>query len=1062
MKNGLINSILIFTLITGFLNAQELPDWENPDVIKINTEPLRASFIHYNENDLDSEVSELTNYKLLNGKWKFNWVSKPADRPMDFYKDDYDISNWDTIQVPADWQMKGYGYPIYTNIIYPFPKNAPYIPHDNNPVGSYKKSFTIDESWTSKDVFIHFAGVNSAFYVWVNEQKVGYSEGSKTPAEFNITPYVKLGDNTVAVEVYRWCDGSYLEDQDFWRVSGIERDVVLFATHKKRLFNVETNASLNKENYKEGALSSTVTLKNNDEKEAKFSIDLLLKDGTETLLSTNNELKVSKGAIESLNFEIDGLKVIPWSAEIPKLYQLEILIKDDKGNQVDATKLKLGFRTSEIKNGQLLVNGQPILLKGVNRHEHDPIEGHVVTKETMLADIKDFKKYNINAVRTSHYPNDPLWYTLCDQYGIYVIDEANIETHGYGYDDGVTLAQDLQFEKMHLDRIQRMVKRDVNHPSIILWSLGNEAGNGQNFLKAYDWVKKYDASRPVHYERAGRSDNSDHNPMTTDVISWMYAPILKIEKEHLNVQASYANEDKRPFFWCEYSHAMGNSNGNFADNWKWIRSNPLVQGGFIWDWMDQGLEMKAEDGTVYYGYGGDFEPEGVHNDNNFCANGIIAANREPHPAVWEIKKAHQPIRFEQVDHQTYKIFNENFFTDTRNLIITYNVIENGIVIKQDTLSIPPIAAQHTTTIKINPIYKKLSEKEYFINFNVTLKNEEPLLDKGHQVAGDQFLLQAPAKELHNAIDNKKLQVKYNSKLDQYKVLGSDFEYIFNRNGLGLQSIKFNGKEQLSETLDLSFWRAPTDNDFGAWKTNRDNDSIYFKWRDAAKNSKLKTFTYVKPKGKINGKKLGEDECRFIYEFYYPHIESNNIISYTVKSDGQIHVHSELKTQNPEALKFMPRYGLRLAIQKEMDHVEYYGKGPFENYSDRNTAAHVGLYKAKVEDFYVPYIRPQENGYRTDVRWVSFQKKEGQGIRFIANNSISFSAHKNPLEDFDPGNTKGQRHTIDITPKNNVWLHIDYKQTGVGGDNSWDKRALAHKAYQIDPKNCSFSFTIKPF
>ncbi|MFH4969453.1 glycoside hydrolase family 2 TIM barrel-domain containing protein [Gaetbulibacter sp. M240] len=1062
MKKVSLIIVLLNILTLYHATSQNVPDWENPNVLRVNAEPLRASFDHFNDQDLKLERSDLSHYQVLNGTWKFNWASKPAERPTDFYKNDFDVSNWDDIEVPSDWQMKGYGYPIYTNVEYPFPKNAPYIPHDNNPVGSYKRTFIIDKSWDSKEIFVHFGGINSAFYLWVNGEKVGYSQGSKTPVEFNITSFVKEGENNIAVEVYRWCDGSYLEDQDFWRLSGIERDVILYATHNQRIFNVETEASLNKSNYKEGLLKGTISVKNGNKKEGNFTVQLKLKDGSNEIISRSKEVKISSNTIESVNFESTDLDIIPWSAENPKLYNLEITISNSKGLQLDATKLKVGFRTSEIKDGQLLVNGQPILLKGVNRHEHDPIAGHVVTKETMLKDIQDFKKYNINAVRTSHYPNDPLWYELCDTYGIYVIDEANIESHGYGYENGVTLGQDPQFEKMHLERIQRMVKRDINHPSVILWSLGNEAGNGINFLNTYEWIKSYDLSRPVHYERSGRNGKWDYKPRTTDVISWMYAPISKIEEDHLNHQKDFSNADKRPFFWCEYSHAMGNSNGNFADNWNWIRSNPLAQGGFIWDWMDQGLEMKAEDGTVYYGYGGDFEPEGVHHDNNFCANGIIGANREPHPAVWEIKKAHQPIHFEKVDNETFKIFNENFFIDTANLIFTYNVIENGLVIKQDTILIPPIPAQQTTTIKIVPIDNKLPEKEYFINFNVMLNNDEPLLDKYHELASDQFLLQAPAKALQKVVDGKKLQVKYDSKSDQYTVFGSDYEYVFNRQGLGLQSIKFNGKEQLSEPLDLSFWRAPTDNDFGAWKANRDNDSHYFKWRDAAKNPKLKTFTFVKPKGKIKGEKLGKDECRFIYEFYYPQIESNNIITYTVNSAGQIHIESELKAQNPETLEFMPRYGLRLAIQQDMDHVEYYGKGPFENYSDRNTAAHVGLYKAKVEDFYVPYIRPQENGYRTDVRWVSFQKKEGQGIRFTANNSISFSAHKNPLEEFDPGNTKGQRHTIDITPKNKVWLHIDYKQTGVGGDNSWDKRALAHKPYRIDAKNCSFSFTINPF
>jgi beta-galactosidase len=1061
MKKVFVTVIVVCVSFCGNLISQELLDWENPAVIQRNTAPLRASFQHFNTSDLATKPEELSNYKLLNGIWKFNWAAKPADRPADFYKDTYSVLGWDEIEVPSDWQMKGYGYPIYTNIEYPFPKNAPHIPHDNNPVGSYKRTFTIDESWGEKQVFVNFGGVNSAFYLWVNGKKVGYSEGSKTPAEFNITSYIREGDNSIAVEVYRWCDGSYLEDQDFWRVSGIERDVVLYATNNTRLFNVETNASLH-QNYKEGELSVVVSLKNHRKKDKNLWVDVRLKDGEQTLFSTQEEVSVLKEEVKSISFTKLALNITPWSAEIPKLYQLQIVVKDDQGNQVDATNLPIGFRTSEVKNGQLLVNGQAILLKGVNRHEHDPINGHVVTKESMLADIKDFKKYNINAVRTSHYPNDPLWYELCDQYGIYVIDEANIESHGYGYKNGETLAQNPQFKQMHVNRIQRMVQRDVNHPSIIIWSLGNEAGNGDNFLKAYEWIKKYDTSRPVHYERSGRPGKGSYKPRTSDVVSWMYEQIPKIEKNHLKLQSALSDQDKRPFFWCEYSHAMGNSNGNFNDNWKWIRSKPQVQGGFIWDWMDQGLQMKTKEGTVYYGYGGDFEPAGVYNDNNFCANGIIASDRTPHPAIWEIKKAHQSVRFEQVDQNTYKIRNENFFVNTEGFQISYTLIEDGKSVEENKISILPILPQKEATIALNISYELKKDKEYFINFSVLLAKATPMLVVGHEVAADQFLIQKP-QAIKPKEGTHELKIEIDNKANTYVFSGEHFSYLFNNKGFGLQSIKFKGEELLKESLELNFWRAPTDNDFGAWKVEkRPQDSLYFVFRDAAKIFKLKNITYIKPSGKTAQGNLGSNESQLVYEFYHPTIKARNIISYTIKADGSIQVKSELKAENTKALKFMPRYGFRLAISKAYREVSYYGRGPFENYSDRNTGAHVGLYKAKVSDFYVPYMRPQENGYRTDVRHVSFSSDNNNGITFNAADKISFSAHQNPMEDFDPGNTKQQRHTIDIQPKDKIWLHIDHKQTGVGGDNSWDKNGLSNKEYLLDLEQCNLLFTIKPF
>jgi len=1052
MRTILHFAILVTIVLASLAPSigQELPDWENPEVYSINTLPPRTSFIHYMNEGLKSDPSSLSNYQRLNGTWKFHWVKSPNNRPADFYKENYDVSAWDDIDVPSDWQMRGYGYPIYTNIEYPFPKNAPYIPHEFNPVGSYKRTFNLDQSWDGKQVYVQFGAVNSAFYVWINGQKVGYSEGSKTPVEFDITPFVKSGENQIAVEVYRWCDGSYLEDQDFWRVSGIERDVVVYATNRLQLENVSVIGTLD-DAYMLGRLGLNVWVKNQDSKgQAKgLTIEAILMDNNKKVVEIKDLVQNRESGLGAKIWS-EGLEIEPWSAENPKLYELQVYLKDSKGTQFDATKLKIGFRTSEIKNGQLLVNGQPILLKGVNRHEHDPVNGHVVTRETMLADISDFKKYNINTVRTSHYPNNPEWYDLCDQYGIYVIDEANIESHGYGYKKGETLAQKPMYAGQHMNRIQRMVKRDFNHPSVIIWSMGNEAGNGPNFLEPYKWLKEYDPGRPVHYERSGRlKDESDFTERDTDIISWMYNAISRVEKQHLALDRERSEEEKRPFIWCEYSHAMGNSNGNFKDYWSWVRSEPQAQGGCIWDWMDQGLQLKTEDGTIYYGYGGDFEPEGVHNDKNFCANGVIGSDRQPHPGVWEVKKVYQSILFQQVDPNTYSIFNENFFISTDYLDFNWQLLEDGVKVKDGKMNVGSLKPQQSSQFSIDLGFELNPEKEYYLNLIASFKEATPLLEKGYQIAYDQFLVQSPSKNEYE-VGSGKIKVKKDKKTSVYTVTGEDFEYVFSKEGYGLQSIIWNSHEILEEPLEMSFWRAPTDNDFGAWKQNSSEDMKYFDFRDAATNYELKAVTSSKEKAYFS----------ITYKYYHPSLEAENTITYLVNADGSLTVDASLSPEEPNNLEFMPRYGMRFAIDGSYNQVNYYGKGPFENYVDRNTAALVGQYSQKVADFDVPYIRPQENGYRTEVREVSFTDGSN-GIEVTADQVISFSAHHNPMEDYDPGNKKAQRHTIDIQPKNKVYVHIDYMQTGVGGDNSWSKSALPHKEYRIDPLKCNYRFTMKP-
>ncbi|UOY04951.1 DUF4981 domain-containing protein [Muricauda sp. SCSIO 64092] len=1046
MNNWILRSLALLAMANSYAQTAE---WENPAVNQINTEPARTNFYHNNRKD----------HILLNGTWKFHWSPNPEARPVDFYNTSHDVSGWDNIPVPSNWQMQGYDYPHYSNVVYPFPKNAPFIEHSMNSVGSYKRTFEMPNSWEEKEVFLFFGGVNSAYYVWVNGQKVGYAEGTKTAKEFNITEYVKSGQNEVAVEVYRYCDGSYLEDQDFWRLSGIERDVYAYAVPKIHLSNVKVNGALDQSTYTQGLVNYEVEVTNKsgkNNKKYRLEVEIQKTDST-AIYSQTHDLDLKKGESATISVDQKNIgSVALWSAETPNLYTARIMLKDTQGNTTNATSFKVGFKDVVIKNGQLLVNGKAVLLKGVNRHEHDPVNGHVISRESMIEDIKDFKRFNINAVRTSHYPNKPEWYELCDEYGIYVISEANIESHGYGYKKGETLAGDPQFKLGHMERIQNMVRQYQNHPSIILWSMGNEAGNGDNFVGPYNWIKSYDPSRPVHYERAGRARDTIHyEGRTTDVISWMYADQdLHVMREHFDHDDKKPLDEQRPFFWCEYSHAMGNSNGNFKDYWDWVREHPRVQGGFIWDWMDQGLERTTETGEKYYAYGGDFEPEHLHNDGNFCANGLIGSDRRPHPGLFEVKKVYQNILFSKVGDQQYELFNEHFFTTTERLLFEAALIENGVEVARKTLDIASVGPQQTARVSVDFDYTLVPGKEYYINLTAVNKADEPLLPKGTLLASEQFELQKGNNFVEPSPTSLRVRTKVAKTKGVYSVSVGGYTYEFSKNGFGLDAIKQGDDNLLLEPAKMTFWRAPTDNDFGAWGSyNAPKDEDYFVYRNAAEEKELTHFDYTKDK---RGNRI------FTYEFAYNQLEATNTIVYTISKNGSLGVQCSFLPKNPDKLKYMPRYGMVLVLQRQFDNVDYYGRGPIENYVDRKSASFVGKYTAKVADFYVPYIRPQENGNRTDVRYTSFTNEVGTGLNFVSDNTFSFSAHHNSMEDFDPGTSKkAQRHTTDIKPRDAVYLHIDYGQTGVGGDNSWSMTALANDEYKLDASKLKYSFTIQP-
>ena len=1033
----------------------QTPDWQNQHVIGINKQVPHASFISFSEVTNKTKISDSEQYKSLNGDWKFHWSKNPDERPVDFFTTEFDAGRWDNIPVPANWQLHGYGYPIYVNWPYEFadPRapftemkdpTPPLVANDYNPVGSYRKVFTLPEKWAGEQVLIHFGGVSSAMYVWLNGQKVGYSQGSKTPAEFDITPYLQPGDNLLALEVYRWSDGSYLECQDFWRLSGITRDVYLHARPQSHIADIDAVAGLIN-NYQDGQLKLKVAIQLADSANASLKVNLA--DGSTSLFST---IKKVTGGVLNDTVHIDKVleKIQPWSAEIPKLYSLQLTLVDDMEKVLQHTSIKNGFRSSEIKDGQLLVNGQPIYLKGVNLHEHHDRTGHVVDEATMLKDIELMKRFNINAARTSHYPQPERWYDLCDEYGIYLVDEANIESHGMGYGEK-SLAKDSSWREAHLDRTIRMLERDKNHPSVIIWSMGNEAGNGVNFYTNYKWLKQRDPSRPVQYERVqkgwGPTASFDWD---TDILVPMYASMESL--------ATYADTFDKPVVMCEYAHSMGNSTGNLQDYWDLIESKPALQGGFIWDWVDQGLVKKSSSGEEFWAYGGDYGPDNVPSDNNFLANGLINPDRTIHPAMWEVKKVYANISFIAVDAPAGKIrvYNKNLFKDLSDVKYSWQLLANGVIISSTEISPLNVAPGETADLPIE-LTAMDSEKEYLLTIRAILTKEDKLLPAGHVITEEQFHLGGKFNSGKLTGSKKKLAV--NTTAEMLQVAGADFQYEFRINDGALSSIKSSDSEILHEALKANFWRAPTDNDFGnkmperlmVWK-QASNQQVLLSLMVEDGNAK---YQHVKPNVKIAKQKLVK--IRAVYSLAA--VQGTVEVTYTVGNEGEMLIETALLFV-PDSIPELPRFGNNFKIREGFNNVTWYGRGPHENYNDRKTSAMVGLYDAKVEELYVPYIRPQENGHREDVRWLSFTNNEGKGLLIESQGLIGFNAHHQDISAFDPGPVKQQRHTTDIKRRDFVDISIDHLHMGVGGDDSWGART--HAEYLIPAKDYKFAYSIK--
>jgi len=1026
-------------------------DWENPEVFNINREAPHASLISFadEQSALEAIKTNSPNYLSLDGTWKFNWVKSPDQRPYWFFKDDYDTRDWKDIDVPSNWQMKGYDVPIYVNITYPYKKDPPNIPHDFNPVGSYKRSFKISSEWKDKEVFLHFGAVSSAFYVWVNEQLVGYSQDSKVPAEFNITKYLKPGNNSLSVEVYRWCDGSYLEDQDFWRLSGIQRTVFLHARPKTFISDFFAVGDL-ENNYADGLLKLDVSLKSLAGSGNDFVVSASVLEGTQTLFTESKDVKLSDNkAVVNFTKKFPGIK--KWSAEQPNLYSVLISLKDKNGKIYESVSSRIGFRKVEILNSLLLVNGVAIRIKGTNMHEHNDITGHVIDEETVMKDIRMMKSNNINAVRTSHYPQQEYWYEMCDKYGLYLIDEADIESHGIGYNKDVTLADKPEWAAAHLDRMQRMVERDKNHPSVIIWSMGNEAGDGNNFLNGYKWIKGRDITRPVQYERAEKSTNTTERH--TDIWCPMYPKIEYIE--------SYAKDplNDRPLIMCEYAHAMGNSTGNFQDYWNVIEKYPKLQGGFIWDWVDQGLLKTNENGEKYWTYGGDYGEEGIPSDGNFCLNGLVWPDRTGHPGLTEVKKVYQNIEFTPVDLNTgmIKVKNKYDFTSLAEFNFEWEIVSDGIVIQSGKVPTPDLKPKGEMAVLLP--FKKIDPApgaEYFLNIRVSRSDEWNYIPEDHVYATAQFKLPVAVAPVLSKRDNLSI-LQTNTVGKKLEVSGVDMKIVFDLSRGSMESFNFKGKELIKKGTEPDFWRPPTDNDYGY-----NMDKLLGVWKKAGERTVVTKANISQPE---------PDKVVVSFNYDIPDTASQKIggfaTIFTIYGSSDVivkNMFSKISDKIPE----IPRMGMQMQLPAELTNLKWLGRGPHENYTDRKTSADIGLYESTVADQYTPYIRPQENGYKTDTRWLTLTDDNGTGIMVSGNPLFCFSALNNIHDDFEsPGKLSQYRkdaktantHTIDVKPRDLVNLNIDLGQMGVGGDNSWG--ALIHPEYRLLDKKYEYSFRIRP-
>ena len=1020
--------LCVTCLIWVMANAQKLPVWQDPNVNEQNREERRADFFAFESIEkAQGDKSGSSRYLSMEGMWKFNFVKDHQDAPKDFFTLKYDDSQWVDFPVPGLFEVNGYGDMIYKNVGYSwgptFKSNPPYVSETNNYTGSYRRTFDLPTDWKGQEVFFHVGSATSNLSLWVNGKYVGYSEDSKIAAEFNITKYLKPGKNLIAMQIMRWCDGTYLEDQDFWRFTGIAREVYLYARPKSYIQDISIT-----QDYVDGKgiFGYDIQLKN--AKPADVSVQLVDEANEDEVIDAAY-VDNSKGN-HAIRSWAEPMNVEPWSAETPRLYTLFITLKQGP-KTLEVVKKKVGFRHIEIKGGQLLVNGQPILIKGVDRHELDPDGGYVVPVSRMIQDLKIMKQLNINAVRTCHYPDDPRWYDLCDEYGIYLTAEANVESHGMGYGES-TLAKRPDYEKAHLERNQANVISFRNHPSIIVWSLGNEAGYGPNFEKAYDWIKSFDKMRPVQYEQAGHAGK-------TDIFCPMYMDYWDCEK--------YVKTDNpRPLIECEYAHAMGNSIGGFKEYWDLIRKYPKFQGGHIWDFVDQGMRDKSKvTGKEIFTFGGDYGRYPA-SDYNFNCNGVIAPDRRLNPHAYEVGYYYQSVWITEknLKEGEFEIYNENFFKNLDDLELVWKVKKHT-----GKIDVSGIAPQERKLISSQEMKETLArvlshhpDEEICVNFEFRSREAQPLIDKGQVLARQQFVVQPYQFPSLTSVTSSTSLIKEN--VESYvKFEAAGTALTIGKWSGWIDYIDVKGEPMLVDRQSVTpeFWRAPTDNDYGAWLQQR-----FAAW----KNPQMKL---TKMEVKDNGA---------VATFNMPDVKAILTMTYSLNENGEIIVREQLTADTASKAKHMFRYGMQLQMPQQYNTVKYYGRGPAENYSDRHSSEFLGVYENKVADEYFPYIRPQESGNHTDIRWFRVVNAEGKGFEFYSNAPMEVSALNYLTEDLDDGPVRDRKyghHSGDLVERPLTQVHIQQKQMGMGCINSWGAWPLPD--YQVPLKDYDFTFVIKP-
>lgn len=1026
MKLNLIISAILLSSAFSFAQKNE---WQDPKVNDVNRAPMHTNYFAFEsqEDALKGKKEQSPNFMTLNGNWKFNWVRNADQRPTDFFRTEFNDKGWDNMTVPGLWELNGYGDPIYVNVGYPwrsqFKSNPPNFPIENNHVGSYRKEIQLPDNWKGKEVFAHFGSVTSNIYLWVNGRFVGYSEDSKLEAEFNLTKYLKPGKNLIAFQSFRWCDGTYLEDQDFLRLSGVGRDCYLYTRNPQYIQDIRITPDLDAQ-YKDGTLDISLNIKGN------ATAELILLDNKGNVISSESV----KGSGQK-NTKLTVTNPLKWTAETPNLYTLVTNLKNGE-KLIESIPQKVGFRKIEMKGGQILVNGQAVLFKGVNRHEMDPETGYVVSPERMLQDIKVMKENNINAVRTCHYPDNNLWYDLCDLYGLYVVAEANIESHGMGYGEK-TLAKNPLYDVAHMERNMRNVQRSFNHPSVIFWSLGNEAGFGPNFEACYNWIKAEDPSRPVQYEQA-------HGKDFTDVYCPMYL-------NHERSEKFCQDNPTKPLIQCEYAHAMGNSQGGFMEYWELTRKYPHYQGGFIWDFVDQSLRMK-KDGISYYAYGGDFNRYDA-SDNNFMDNGLINPDREPNPHMHEVGYVYQSIWATPSDLSkgVVSVYNENFFVGLSDYYAEWELLADGIAIQKGVIQNLNVAPQKTSPLELGYSLDGICpEKEILLNISFRTKKGCCVLKAGHAVAKSQLIVREykPCDLQLTNVASSNLQtvipvVKENDR-NYMVVSGENFQIDFNKSDGFISRYDVNGLAMIHEggALTPNFWRAPTDNDMGA-------------------NLQIKHRAWLNPELKLTAL-TGKTENNLVVisaSYNMEAVSAKLDITYEINNLGEIKVSQAMTATQGTDVSDLFRFGMQLQMPKDMDQIKYYGRGPIENYSDRKSSTDIGLYKQTVCEQFFPYIRPQETGTKSDIRWWAQTNKGGNGLLFVSEAPFSASALHYSIESLDDGIKKDQRHSELVDQVDYTNLCIDKVQMGLGCVNSWG--ALPLEKYRIPYKDYEFKFIIRP-